>query len=85
MSRHVIKAFHCMVIIGLVFRHYMVEDLVEVMTDIWISVFVYSQTAGCVFHKYVEKTNLWKRRGEITEYFARYQVATSWKWFKSEF
>ena len=45
MGRHIIIAFHSMFIVGLKFRHKMIQYVVKISSYIRVGIFVYSQTA----------------------------------------
>ena len=58
MCGHVVEAFHSVIVIWLVFWDNVVEDLVEVVANVGVCVFVYCQAARGVLYEYVEQAAL---------------------------
>lgn len=57
MGRHVISALQYMIVIWLIIRHDVVENLIHIGTDIRVCILVYCESAGCMLHKIFSKAD----------------------------
>ena len=85
MCGHVVEAFHSVIVVWLVFGDDVVEDLIEIVANVGVGVFVDCQATRGVLYEYVEKADLREGSGEMAKDLAGYQMAASTEWLKAEF
>ena len=77
MGRHVISALQYMIVIWLIIRHDVVENLIHIGTDIRVCILVYCESAGCMLHKNIQQSGLGKRIWQPADYLTGYQMTAT--------
>ena len=77
MSGHVVSPLHSVLIVGLILSHEAVHNLTEVSAHIGVGILVDGESTRGVLHEEVEQARLWQRVGEVFQYLACDEVASS--------
>lgn len=69
MGRHIVQAFHRMVVIRFVFLDQTIHNLIQIGTHIGIGIFVNGECTGDVLNKEMEKPSFGQRTGQMAQHF----------------
>lgn len=77
MGRHVIRTLQHMIVIRFIFRHYVVENRIQIGTYIGVCILVDGEAAGCMLHKNIQQSGFGKRIRKTADYLAGYQMTAA--------
>lgn len=77
MGRHIVAAFKCVFVIGLIFGNKAIEDALKIYANGGIRIFIDAQTCGGMFDVNVENARFWQM-GEGSFDGVGDEVKTSW-------